>query len=141
MSKKTWLIIAAAAIVAVFFAIVFLGTDETKVNVLDDRVQIKGIYSVEIYLSDITAVTMVEKSMDEIGFGENINSYSVSNGYVRGRFNKPGLGEIRVFVEPKISPTLWIETDGREDVFISYKDGRKTEQVYREIKAALSPPA
>jgi len=141
MSKRLWLIIALAAIVAVFFAIIFLGTDETKVNVLDDRVQIKGIYGTEFYLSEITGVTMIEKSMDEIGIGDNINSYSVTNGYVRGRFNKQGVGEILVFVEPKIAPTLWIEIAGKEDIFISYSDGRKTEWIYREIKAAINPPA
>jgi len=141
MTRRPWLIIVLVAIVAVFFAIIFLGADETKVNVLDDRVQIKGIYGVEFYLSEISGLNMIEKSMDEIGAGENINSYSVTNGYVRGRFNKPGLGEILLFVEPKIAPTLWIERDGGEDIFISYKDGQKTELVYREILKAIDPPA
>jgi hypothetical protein len=130
-------VISGVICVAVGIMLVF-SEKEPIVNILDDGVQIKAVYGLTIDFSDITDISLIEKSMSAIGVGKRTNGYGGFGETLKGHFKSNSLGETLLFVRSKSSPTIRIERDGAEDVYISFRNSENTERVYREIKEAFS---
>ena len=126
------IIITALSLVGVG-ALFFYGEKEPEVRILDDRIQIKAQYGLDIALSEIKSISLIEKSMSEIGIGRRTNGYGGFGGTLKGNFKSQNLGETLLFVQAKVSPTIKIERIDKKDVYISYPNSEKTEQVYREL--------
>jgi hypothetical protein len=107
---------------------------EPVVNILDDGVQINAVYGLTIEFSDITDISLIEKSMRAIGVGTRTNGYGGFGETLKGHFKSNNLGETLLFVRSKSSPTIRIERDGAKDVYISFRSSENTERVYREMK-------
>jgi len=136
--KKILFAITGIIVILASGILIYFGVTEAKVSVIDDSLKIAGVYGVTVPLSEITGVTMIEYSMEEIGIGDSKGSFRGMNGVIKGRFIVPGLGEALLFVSSPTSPTLWIERADEKDIFISFADGIETEHLYREIKASLN---
>jgi hypothetical protein len=128
-----------AVLVLIAIAVTFyLGENEPVVELQDDGIQIDALYGRKVAFSDITGISLVEKSMKEIGVGRRTDGYDGIGGTLRGHFQSDARGETLLFVQSQSSPTLWIECNTGEDVYLSFRDGTKTEQLYREVTAAYN---
>jgi hypothetical protein len=55
---------------------------------------------------------------------------------LKGHFESDALGDVLLFVQSQSSPTTWIERSAGEDIYLSFRDGERTEQLYREMTAS-----
>ncbi|MEM5768635.1 MAG: hypothetical protein AAGU32_10175 [Bacillota bacterium] len=115
----------------------FYGEKDPATSLSDDRIQIKAMYGLNIDFSEIADISLIEKSMSEIGVGKRTNGYGGIGEALKGNFKSSALGEILLFVQSKSSPTIKIERTGKKDVYISFRDSESTEQLYRELRAAI----
>ena len=105
----------------------YIGEKEPDVNITDSRLEIKAMYGLNINLSDISGVTLINKSMADIGVGTRTNGYGGFGQTFKGNFSSDKLGKYMLFVKAGSSPTLLIERDDGKNIYISFKDGGQTE--------------
>ena len=131
-------IILLSAIIFITIGALFInGEKDANVSILDDRIQIKAMYGFDIYLSEVADISLLGKSMKEIGTGKRTNGYGGFGEALKGNFRSDTLGEIILFVQSKSSPTIKIERIGKKDVYISLSNGDSTIQLYRELIANI----
>ena len=138
VSKKSRaIIISITVIVGVAVCFMFYyGEKEPVVRILDNKIQVEAMYGLDINFSDITAISLIEKSMKDIGGGRRINGYGGFGETQKGYFNNNNLGDYLLFVKSGSSPTIYIRRDSKEDIYISFSDGEKTKTLYQELTAA-----
>ena len=128
------LVIFCLAMPLIFIVGNVVGNKDPVVNILENRVQIKGIYGLNIDFTDITDVSLVEKSMWDIGFGRRTNGYYAGGQALKGYFEQNNL----LFVQSKTSPTIRIKRSKSEDVYISFLNSEATRILYNELAVAIS---
>ena len=132
-----------AIIAFVGIIIVVVGTMEyyslkdPAINFLDNSIQIKAVYGVNIDFSEITSISLIEKSMDDIGVGRRTNGYGGFGETLKGNFESDINGKTLLFVQAKTPPTIKIERMDKKDVYISLRNSTNTEQLYRELMSAI----
>ena len=125
------LVICAAALISVG-ALYFYGSREPVVHISDSSVQIGAMYGTAVRFENISDVTLIEQSMRQIGAGRRTNGFDGGMQALRGHFTS-GL----LFVQADSSPTIRIERSVGADIFISLRDGERTELLYYALRAAL----
>ena len=95
------------------------------------------MYGVNIDFSEITSISLIEKSMDDIGVGRRTNGYGGFGETLKGNFESDINGKTLLFVQAKTSPTIKIERMDKKDVYISLRNSTNTEQLYRELMSAI----
>jgi len=128
-------------IIALTFAgvgvMIYNGERETVVNVLANKIEIKGMYGLDIDFSDVAGISLIEKSMSEIGTGRKTNGYDGFGQTLKGNFNSGELGKILLFVKSDQIPTIWIELEGKEDIYISFNNSEKTRELYNKLSESV----
>ena len=142
-ANKAMLLISLGITVVVLIAtgvMMISGMRDPAVHVYDDRVQISGMYGLSVYFSEMTSVSLIDKSMNEVYGGERVsrtNGFGGAGQSNKGHFFSTSLGSHRLFVQANTSPTIHIERRAI-DIYISFRSGDKTEQLYRELIDAFS---
>ncbi len=127
-------IIALVGMIFVFVGIMFYyGSKDPVVNICDNSIQIKAMYGLHIDLSEITDISLIEKSMDDIGIGTRTNGYGGIGGALKGNFKSDILGETLLFVQVKSSPVIKIDRMNNKDVYISFCNSEKTKKLYQKL--------
>ncbi|HHU75035.1 MAG TPA: hypothetical protein GXZ28_10530 [Clostridiales bacterium] len=133
------LVIASIIItVIIFIAMGFLfyyGEKDPEVSVYDDRIEIKAMYELNIDFSEIADISLIDKSVSDIGIGRRTNGYGGIGGALKGYFKSDTLGESIVFVQSKASPTIKIERIHPRDLYINFRDSDSTKNLYNELIA------
>lgn len=127
-------IISITAIIAISLVPLFsYGEKDPDISILDNQIQIKAMYGLNIDFSEISNITLIEKSMSEIGTVKKTNGYDGIGGTLKGNFKADPLGEILLFVKSKSAPTIKIERTNKEAVYISLRNSESTEQLYHDL--------
>jgi hypothetical protein len=139
-SKGTLIAVAVISVIvcAAIGVTLFFGAKEPVVEVLDNSVRIEALYGLTVDFSDITGVSLMEESMDDLGVDDRTNGYDL-RGDLKGHFRSDNLGKILLFVQADCAPTIRITRDGADDIYISFSDGAKTEALYQKLLAAGLP--
>jgi len=128
------IIIGITVITAIGYGILFYyGEKEPVVSISDKYVHIDGMYGIDINFTDITDISLIDKSMKDIGTGRRINGYAGFGDTLKGYFISESSGRILLFVKSEAVPTIRIDRDNGEDVYISFRDGEKTRLLYQEL--------
>lgn len=127
----------SAIILIVIGVMIYYSEKEPSINILDDSLQIKAIYGENIEFAEIASISLIDKSMSDIGIGTRTNGYGGFGETLKGNFKSGNLGEILLFVESRTSPTIKIERIDKKDVFMSLSNSESTEQLYQELIAAI----
>jgi len=126
------------AMVAFFMISVFSGVEEPVVTVTGGTITIDCKYGVSFPVSEVTGVTLIDKSMEEIGVGNRNNGYGGVGTTLLGHFDSEALGNYLLYVESDAAPVIWIDRAGdAEDVYLSFRDSAKTQAVYAELAAVV----
>jgi hypothetical protein len=118
-------------------ALFYYGEKDPEASILEDCIQIKAMYGLRIYFSEIADISLIEKSADDIDIGRRTNGYGGIGKALKGNFKSDTLGEILLFVQAKSSPTIKIDRTDKKDIYISLRDSESTEQLYRELVANI----
>jgi hypothetical protein len=141
LKTRKSVVVAAIIISAVIFIAVgtlfFYGEKDPNVNILDDCLQIKAMYGLNIGFSEIADISLIEKSARDMDIGIRTNGYGGIGGTLKGNFKSDTLGEILLFVQAKSSPTIKIERFDKKDVYISFRNSETTEELYTELRANI----
>lgn len=113
--------------------IFYFGEKELEIDIREDSLQIKGMYGTTIAFGEIADISLIDKSMRDIGVGMRTNGYGGFGGTLKGHFKSETTGDALLFVEADSSPTIKIERIDKKDVYISFSDPEKTEEVYRKL--------
>ena len=139
--KKSVSIIIVVSVISVIICaalgiLFYQGGKDPGIHILDVKLEIKSMYGLNVSLSDITNLTLIEKSMSDIGPGKRVNGYGgIGQGQaLKGNFKSSTIGEALLFVQSKSPPTLKIERSNGKDIYISFKDGEKTRQLYSDMQ-------
>ncbi|MCL2708396.1 MAG: hypothetical protein FWF03_04680 [Defluviitaleaceae bacterium] len=127
---STLLVIAA---LAVFIGLSML---ETKAEVKDGELRIKGFYGVTVPLGEITGVELLDMTIGQIGSFTRTNGVGGMGQTLLGNFRTGG-ESVKLFVKSKEPPTLIVRRSGGEDLYISFYDAQSTKKLYDELIAAL----
>ena len=130
------IIFSLAAIIAVI-VLFYQGEKEPVVDISGDSIQIRSIYGLDIDFSDIDNVLLLDKSMKAIGTGSRTNGYGGIGQTLKGHYKSDSLGEILLFVQSKSSPTMQIQLKDKRNIYISFRDGKKTELLYDELSKII----
>jgi hypothetical protein len=139
---KVFLTIILGFTAVVFISVglmIVVGIQDPDVYIYDDNIRISGSYGLRVYFSEMTSVSLVNKSMSEIYDGESVSRTNGIGGIGqtnKGHFWSATFGSHRLFVQTRTAPTIHIERRAI-DIYISFRDGEKTERLYRELVAAL----
>ena len=135
------LCIVSVVMVGVMCAIshsLITGEKDPTVKVIDNSIQISGMYGVNIDFSEITGISLMANTISSIGLTMRTNGYgtpSTQKGYFRS--NKHG--KVLLFTKTKSSPTIHIKRKSKEDVFLNFSDNEVTRTLYNELKTAFIP--
>lgn len=117
----------------------YAGEREPVVTFEAGALKISGMYAVEIKYDNIKEVTLIHKSMREIGLGTRTNGFG--GNAQKGHFRSDALGAHMLFVYPDSPFTILIERNIGNNIYFSFKTGDDTVALYQEIIAtALSLP-
>ena len=124
---------------------------DPEINIIGNSIQIKsksGLLSdslSNVDLSSITSISLIKKSMMDIGgivkrpSRTNLDGYALLGRALKGRFisHSHDIGVFLLFVQYKSSPTIWIERTYGYDIYISFRDDKKTEMLFNELTTAI----
>lgn len=131
-------IVSISAIILITIGLLFYyGEKDPEANILDNCIQIKAMYGTDIYFSEITDISLIEKSMGDIGTGRRTNGYDGFGKALKGNFKSDTLGETLLFVQSKSVPTIKIEWADKKDVYISFRSEESTRLLYNRLKASV----
>jgi len=111
------------------------GAKEPAVKVLDDSLQIKGLYGLTVKLSDIAELALVEQSMEQNGIGRRVNGADLGQS-LKGNFDSAE-GRILVFVNRNSAPIIKITRVADKPIYISFKDSNATRRLYQDLQAQI----
>ena len=130
--------IVAASLIGVC-ALTFFGTKDPTVNVhmFDSKIEIKGMYGLEIAVAEITGIALFEESMADIGVTARTNGFGGFGQAMKGHFTLNNRDEVLLFVQADTAPTIQIMRNGAQDIYLSFRDGEATKALYGEMSDAF----
>lgn len=126
------------SLVGLVMFMIFSGVADPVVTVADGTITIDVKYGVSFPVSEVTEVTLLPQSMEEIGVGDRTNGYGGFDTTRLGHFHSDAQGDYLLYAKIDASPTIWIDRAGSaEDVYLSFEDSAKTEAVFAELAAVV----
>ena len=116
--------------------LIYQGDKEPVIYITDTNIQIHSVYGLNVDFSEIANISLIEESMSDIGVGIRTNGYGGIGETLKGHFKSDSLGATLLFVQAQSFPTIWIKRIDKKDIYISFRDGKKTEELYRDMIAA-----
>ena len=95
------------------------------------------MYGLSIEFPEIESISLIERSMRDIGIGTRTNGYGGFGQALRGNFKSETLGKTLLFVQSKSSPTIKIERTDKKDIYISLRNSESTRQLFNELNNAM----
>jgi len=116
---------------------IYQGERDPIVSVHGDVISINALYGIDLNISTITEINLINKSMSELGVGTRTNGYSTTGQALKGNFSSASNGQRLLFVYSSSSPTIQIVRAIGKDIFISFRDSDVTEATYHMLSAAM----
>lgn len=108
--------------------LMFFSFQTTKVTILEEGIQIHGMYGDVYTWESIEAVKLVE----ELPTIKRRTNGSALGSVLKGHFRTRELGLVKLFVNTQKPPFIYLETDDQIIIF-NLKDSDETQEVFREI--------
>ena len=118
---------------------IYLGERDPRVSVHGDRIEISALYGRDINLSNISEITLIEKSMWDIGTGQRTNGYGSGSPALKGYFNSVEHGQQVLFVYANSAPTIKITQTLGTVIYISFRDSETTRATYQMLSSIPLP--
>ena len=119
--------------------VIFIGTNEPVVNVLEDSIEIKGMYGADIKFSAISEIALLEQSMREIGVARRTNGFGGFGDTLKGHFTLENGAPALLFVRSGASPLIRIRQNEGKDIYLSFRDSETTRALYDETRGSWQP--
>ncbi|MDD2370439.1 MAG: DUF3784 domain-containing protein [Firmicutes bacterium] len=127
---KEFIIPAMIGVVTLVFVgvLLFFSSQSTKVTVLEEGIEIHGMYG-EVYMwKSISSVELIE----ELPSIELRTNGSALGSNLKGHFRTTEFGSVKLFVDRDKPPFIYLETDEGITIF-NLKNKEETQKLYNEI--------
>jgi len=143
MSRLKKVFIVIVIVFSVQFTIgiglmIYTGERDPIVDIHNNNIRIRALYGMEINIDHVLEITLIDKSMQEIGIGQRTNGYDSGGQALKGHFSSPTYGSQRLFVYYSSSPTIKITYTHGVPVFISFRSSETTVSIYQMLSSATS---
>ena len=118
--------------------LIYFGERDPVVSISGNNISISALYGLDVALADVSEISLVDRSMLDIGIGTRTNGYASTGRALKGNFNSTANGHTLLFVYSSSSPTIQIIRASGPDIFISFRNSETTIATYHELSAALS---
>lgn len=118
---------------AFVIGLIVYGFIPSRIYFNNDSIQFSGMYGMEINISEIDNVTLVDH-LPAIKMRTNGFSFGPVN---KGFFNLDGYGKSRLLIHSDNPPYLIISTSNGEKTIINFKDKTETEMIYNRIRTLI----
>lgn len=132
--KQLAVLTGVLVIVAVFVAsLLIYSSRETKVTLLDEGLQIHGMYGGVYNWSSMEEVRLIDSLPD---IEKRTNGSDVGS-HLKGHFRTTEYGSVKLFVNTEKPPFIFLQNNGRTIIF-NLSDAEKTQDTIKEILARLA---
>jgi uncharacterized membrane protein YidH (DUF202 family) len=131
--KKIAVIMFFVMVLTGIYILFYQGEKDPVVNIYENKINIKALYGLTIDISEIKNISLIEKSMREIGVGRRINGFGGIGEALKGNFRSENPGETLLFVQSKSIPTIRIERNDKKDIYLSFRNKEMTLDLYRRL--------
>ena len=127
---KEFIIPAVIGVVTLVFVgvLLFFSSQSTKVTVLEEGLEIQGMYGDLYTWESISNVELIE----ELPTIELRTNGSALGSKLKGHFRTTEMGSVKLFVDTDKPPYILLETDEGNIIF-NLDDERATEEIFKEI--------
>lgn len=122
-------VITIITFIVVGILLVF-SSKETKVTILDEGIQIHGMYGEVYEWDDIKSIELKE----ELPTIEVRTNGSAVGANLKGYFRTTEYGKVKLFVNADTPPFIYLDTDERLVIF-NRKNAEQTKEIYEKITA------
>ena len=116
--------------------LLFFGEKEPTVKIVDNSIQISGLYGVKIDFTEIIDISLMENKISSIGLTMRMHGYGSRNTQ-KGYFQSNRHGSVLLFTRTNSLPTIHIQRKGKADVFLNFRNNAATRTLYDELKTAF----
>ena len=111
-----------------------IGEFDPVVSIKNDSINISGMYGLNVGFHEITGVTLIEDSMQNISDGQTMrtNGFDGFGQAQKGHFTSPQMGMHIRLVQSRTSPTIRIERRAF-DIYLNFRDSEKTLLLYDDL--------
>ncbi|MDD2431191.1 MAG: DUF3784 domain-containing protein [Firmicutes bacterium] len=113
---------------AIVFVLLFFSTRQAKVSIVEEGVRIHGLYG-DTYTWESIKTVSLEDKLPTI---ERRTNGSAVGSNLKGHFMTTELGNVKLFVNVKKTPFIYLETDKGITIF-NMEEADKTREIFREI--------
>lgn len=129
--KKAILPVLLTVITFIFVgALLIVSSQATKVTILDEGIQIHGMYG-EVYKWDAIKKIELKEELPTIELRTNGAAVGAN---LKGYFRTTEYGKVKLFVNADNPPFIYMETDERLVIF-NRKNSEETKEIYEKITA------
>lgn len=122
-------IIIAVIVVAIVGALLYVASMESRVNITDNKLEIKGMYGKTWELENIESIELVENNPTMT----KVNGAAFSK-VKKGIFNVKELGTSDVYIHAKGKTIVIMTTD--RPIIINFRSEEKTVDLYNQLTEA-----
>jgi hypothetical protein len=108
--------------------LLFFSSQSTKVTVLEEGLEIQGMYGDVYTWESISNVELIE----ELPTIELRTNGSALGSNLKGHFRTTEMGSVKLFVDTSKPPFILLETDEGNIIF-NMEDEKETQEIFREI--------
>lgn len=134
--KLKFSVIAIIGFLMIVFAVaagsIIYGGMESKVAIGDGYISIDGFYGTKLDLNEVSDISLMD-SIPEVE--RKLNGYDFGN-ILKGNFELDRIGAAKLYINKGASPYILMKY-GSGFVIINFKYGKKTQDLYNEIKSRL----
>jgi hypothetical protein len=133
-AKRVKLTYVILGLVAVFVIGLFTyGYLPSKAVISDNKIKFSGMYGIELNVTDIEYVELLDMIPDVKTRTNGFSSGLVKKGF----FNLDNFGKTRLLISSNKSPYLIITKNNSDKIIVNFKDKTETKKLFGEIKTLI----
>lgn len=120
-------------LIILIFAGAFFMINNSKVTLVEESIEISGLYSINLNYSDIEEVKLEDSLPKNLKKTSGIDFF----GTYLGNFKAENMEELKMFLKSRKEPYIYIKTKNNNYIIMNTKDRENTEKLYEDINSKI----
>lgn len=120
-------------LIILIFAGAFFMINNSKVTLVEESIEISGLYSINLDYSDIEEVKLEDSLPKNLKRTSGIDFF----GTYLGNFKADNMEDLKMFLKSRKEPYIYIKTKNKNYIIMNTKDRENTEKLYEDINSKI----
>ena len=120
-------------LIILIFAGAFFMINNSKVTLVEESIEISGLYSINLDYSDIEEVKLEDSLPKNLKRTSGIDFF----GTYLGNFKADNMEDLKMFLKSRKEPYIYIKTKDNNYIIMNTKDRKNTEKLYEDINSKI----